>query len=228
MPRKKSRFVKVSVLVTAKDLEELKAKVEELKQQDYPNFEIITSLGGTIPQGTNRAIRRATGKIIVFTETDAAPLSRSWLRELVAQVRPGEVIKGLEIPPPGFNLCNTACPAEIAKRFPMNEKYLFSFDTEWNRRLARHGIPIKMIYTAGVLHLRQPGSKKALKRAYQYGQEWARLYREGFFEEFHSLLEQTRRQIAVGQANLRGIRDEMKRRSGKRLRQKSMSKPVRI
>ncbi len=215
MAASKKKFVKVSVLLTAKNQEELKAKVQELKQQDYPNFEIITTLGGTITRGTNRAMRRAKGKIIVFTETDVAPLSRSWLSELVAEVRPGEVVKGLEIPPPGFNLCNTACFAEIAQRFPMNEKYLFSFDTEWSKRLARHGIPVRMVYTAGVLHLRGPVSEKALKRAYQYGREWVRLAGEGLFEEFPSLHEQTRRQIAVGQANLRGMRDEIKRLSAK-------------
>jgi len=213
----KKNVVKVSVLLTAKNREELRAKVRELKQQDYPDFEIITTFGGTITQGINRAIRRAKGSIIVFTETDVAPLSKTWLRELVAQVRPGEIIKGIEIPPPGFNLCNTACSADIARKFLMNEKYLYAFDTEWGKRLAQNNIPIRMVYTAGVLHLRGPVSDKALKRAYQYGREWARLYGEGLLEEFPSLHQQTRRQIAVGRANLRGIQDELRCLSKKRI-----------
>ena len=170
----------------------------------------MATLGGTITQGYNRAIRKAKGDILVFTETDVVPLSRSWLKELVAHVRPGEVVKGLEVYPPVFDFSNTACYAAIAKQFPLNERYLHYSDTEWCRRLARHGVRTRTVYAAGVLHLRRPVSKKALRRAYLYGREWVRLYREGYFEEFGSIVEQTKHQIAVARAKLRGIADERK------------------
>ncbi len=216
---------KVSVLITAQNPQELRAKVDELKKQDYPSFEIVATLGGTITQGYNRAIRKAKGEILVFTETDVVPLSRSWLKELVAHVRPGEVVKGLEIYPPVFDFANTACYAAIAKRIPLNERYLCYSDTEWCRRLARHGIRTRTIYAAGVLHLRRPVSKKALRWAYLYGREWVRLYREGYFEEFGSIVEQTKHQIAVARAKLRGIADECKAMSGRRRLRPRRSSP---
>lgn len=214
MLRRKSRSPKVSVLVTAKDPQELKAKVLELKRQDHPNFEVVATLGGTIAQGYNRAIRRAKGEILVFTETDVAPLSRSWLRRLAAHVRDGEVVKGLEIFPQGFNFSNTACPAAIAKRFPLDESYAVAEDTAWSEQLVRHGIKIRMITAAGVLHLRRPGSAKALRRAYRYGRSWVRIRRRYGFEAFNSLVKQTKHQIAAGKAALRGVADELRAGSG--------------
>lgn len=200
----------MSVLLTGKDAASVRAKVLELKRQDHPDFEIVAVSGGPLTSGYNRAIRRAKGKILVFTETDTVALSRSWLRQLAAQVREGEVVKGLEVFPPGFNFSNSACYASVAKRIPLNERYRLSSDTEWSRRLQRHGIRMRTIYSAGVLHLRRPASGKALRWAYQYGREWVRLHREGLLEEFESLVEQTKHQIAVGRARLRGISDEMK------------------
>ena len=210
MPRTKRGAKKVSVLITARDPRALQAKIRELKKQDYPNFEIVATLGGTVTEGYNRAIRRAKGEILVFTETDVVPLSRSWLSGLVTQVRPGEIIKGLEIYPPVFNFSNAACHAAIAKQIPLDERYRLFSDTEWYKRLVRHGIRLRTVYGAGVLHLRLPASKKAVQWAYQYGREWARFHRAGTFEEFESLVEQTRHQIAMAQAKLRGIADELK------------------
>ncbi len=204
---------RVSILVTARDPQELKAKVQELRRQQYPTFEIVATLGGSIAQGYNRAIRRAKGAIVVFTETDTVPMTRTWLRDLVAQVRPGEVVKGLDVQPSAFNLSNTACFADIARHFPFDERYPVAEDTEWAERLAQHGIPIRRIHTTGVWHLRHPHSRKALRRAYQYGRAWARLHRESGFEELPSLIEQSRLQMARGRAVLRGIQDELRRRS---------------
>lgn len=202
------RRPEVSVLVTAKHPRELSAKVRELKEQDHPSFEIVATRGGTITEGYNRAIRKARGKILVFTETDAVPLSSSWLRELVRQVRPGEVVKGLELPPQVFNFSNTTCFSDVPKRIPLDETYPLGSDTEWQQRLARHGIRARFAYTAGVLHLRTPASRKALRRAYEYGRTWVRLYRAYRYEEFHSLVQQARNLGPIAQASLRGVADE--------------------
>ncbi len=212
----------VSVLVTAKDARELATKVRELKEQDHPSFEVVAARGGTITEGYNRAIRKARGKILVFTETDAVPLSGSWLRELVRQVRPGEVVKGLELLPQIFNFSNTACFSDVAKRIPLDESYPLGSDTEWQQRLARHGIGTRFTYAAGVLHLRTPASRKALRRAYEYGRTWVRLYRAYRYEEFHSLVRQARNLRAIAQASLRGVSDEWKAsRSPRRRRRRA-------
>ncbi len=202
------RWPKVSVLVTAKDPAALFAKVRQLKQQDYPSFEVVATLGGTITNGYNQAIRRAKGTVVVFTETDVVPFNRSWLRELVSQVRPGEVVKGLESRPLPFNLSNTACLATIAKRFPLDPLYSFASDTEWCQRLQRRGIRIRYLNAAGVLHRRPPCSPKALRRAYQYGRMWARIRRKYAPATVASLIHLARYEIRYWRTVLRGIAAE--------------------
>ena len=198
----------VSVVVTANEPAELLAAVRRLQQQDYQNFEVVATLGGTIANGYNRAVQRAKGQIVVFTETDAVPLSRSWLRELVAHVRRGEVVKGLEVRSLPFNFSNTACPAAIARRFPLDERYVVAEDTEWSERLRRHGTRIRYVHAAGVLHQRTPCSPKALRRAYPYGRAWARLRRKYTPAELPSLIHLARNESRYWRAVLRGISAE--------------------
>lgn len=216
MPKKYRRAVQVSVLITAKDPQELKTKVEELRKQDYPSFEIVATLGGTIAQGYNRAVRKAKGKVLVFTETDVSPISRSWLRQLVQHVRAGEVVKGMELVPTSFNFSNLACFSDVAKRFPLDEGFVVAEDMEWRERLGRHGIRIRNVYDAPVFHLRRPVSTKAYRRAYQYGRAFVRLRRAYDLPEFKSLMENARHQMAIGKETLRGMTDELKARSVRR------------
>jgi GT2 family glycosyltransferase len=173
---------RISVICIARTQEELLEKRERLRTQTLQDFEFVGEAGGTIPQAWNRAIARAQGQILVFTETDARPVDEHWLEQLVAAI-PDEhtMVKGLEINSLPWAMDNLACHRSVLANVRFNEEFLWAEDTELFCRLRREGYELRQVAVAPVIHLGRLASRRFLRRAFRYGIYNARLrlrYRE--------------------------------------------------
>lgn len=166
----------VSVIVIgrkATDFDEIKL---HLSRQRFRDFELIVEVGGSIPQAWNRAVQKARGTYLVFTETDVRPLSEYWLEELVAQMNGADVvIKGLEVVGTPWNLCNTIIKREAFEQVQFDESYRWAEDTDLFCRLSNLGYRFERRETAAVFHQFSHYTQKSLKRAFHYGMYWMRI-----------------------------------------------------
>jgi len=163
----------ISIALSEKDFEALK---DNLASQSFRDFEFIGEVGGTIPEAWNRAIRRARGEILVFTETDAQPVNQHWLAELVEQVqRTSAIVKGLEVTQAPLDMSNLAGYRQTFLDNPFDEKFLWAEDTELVCRIKNEGHAIIQLDCAPVIHLQKSRSRRHIRRAFRYGLYWARL-----------------------------------------------------
>lgn len=167
---------KVSVISIAIKQEEFDVLLRILADQTYRNYEFIGEAGGTIPEAWNRAIARARGEVLVFTETDAVPVDEHWLEELVSSI-PDErtVIKGLEVTGLPLDLSNMAAHRSVFEGQRFDESFRWSEDTELFCRLEKAGVQFVQIERAPVIHLRKTTKKRYIQRAFSYGLYWAKL-----------------------------------------------------
>lgn len=167
---------RVSIISIARSEEEFLPLKQYLAAQTYQDFEFIGEVGGTIPEAWNRAIRRASGEILVFTETDAQPVNQDWLAELVEQVqRTSAIVKGLEVTQSPLDMSNLAGYRKTFLENPFDEKFLWAEDTELVCRLKDEGHAIVQLDCAPVVHLQKSRSRRHIRRAFRYGLYWARL-----------------------------------------------------
>lgn len=176
MIRQVSKEPAVSVICIARTREELEAKHTQLRSQTFKDFEFVGEAGGTIPEAWNRAIGRARGEILVFTETDASPVSDRWLNELVAAV-PDErtLVKGLEVTALPWDLSNLACHRQVFTGVKFDERFRWAEDSELFCRLRDKGYEFEDVRVAPVVHLQKLYSKRLIRRAFRYGMYQARL-----------------------------------------------------
>lgn len=147
-----------------------------LKQQTYQDFEFIGEAGGSIPEAWNRAIARAQGEILVFTETDARPVNEHWLEELVNSVTDEKtIVKGLEVTGSPWDMANLAAHRSVFQNIQFDEKYKWAEDTEVFCRLKEAGYKLQRADLAPVIHLSKAGSKRYIRRSFLYGLYWSRL-----------------------------------------------------
>jgi hypothetical protein len=167
---------RVSVICIAVTEDELAVKSDQLRRQSFKDFEFVGEAGGTIPQAWNRAIARARGEILVFTETDARPVNERWLEELVGCVTAEDVVvKGLEVTGQPWDMSNLACHRSAMEGAQFDERFRWSEDTEFFCRLKALGYELRQVPVAPVIHLRKAGSKRMIRRAFRYGMYQARL-----------------------------------------------------
>jgi GT2 family glycosyltransferase len=167
---------KVSVICIAKDEGELVEKERQLAAQSFRDFEFVGVAGGTIPEAWNRGIERARGEILVFTETDATPVTDRWLAELVAAVTDGRsLVKGLEVTGLPYDLSNLACHRSVLEGNRFREDFRWAEDSELFCRLKQLGYELRHVQAAPVIHLRKMGSKRRIRRAFRYGLYQAKL-----------------------------------------------------
>ncbi len=166
----------VSIITIARSHEDLKLLRQALQQQSFQDFEFIAVVGGSIPEAWNRAIARARGEILVFTETDATPVNENWLEELISSV-PDErtIVKGLEITGSPWDLANLAAHRTVFANVRFHESFKWAEDTELFCQLKQKGYRFKRINTAPVIHIRKLRSKRMIRRAFRYGLYWSRL-----------------------------------------------------
>ncbi|UCE95805.1 MAG: hypothetical protein JSV51_08885 [Candidatus Bathyarchaeota archaeon] len=140
-----------------------------LANQTFKDFELVTSTKGTIPEAWNDSISRATGKFFVFTESDAFPLNERWLEEIIRYTKKNVVLKGLEINPTDFNMCNLVCDASIFKLAKFDESFPTAEDVEFFARLRKLGIKIQHVKAFPVIHIPKQTWKKTLSRQFRNG-----------------------------------------------------------
>lgn len=167
---------KVSIISIALSASEFESLQKMLKSQTFQDYEFIGEAGGSIPEAWNRAINRARGEILVFTETDATPVNERWLEELVNSI-PDEktVIKGLEVTGSPWDLANLAAHRSVFEQVQFDERFKWAEDTELFCRLKEAGYRLQRVDKAPVIHLSKAGSKRYIRRAFLYGLYWARL-----------------------------------------------------
>jgi GT2 family glycosyltransferase len=163
----------ISIAVSAEGFEPLR---RTLAQQTYRDFEFVGEAGGTIPEAWNRAIARAQGDILVFTETDATPVDERWLEELVNSV-PDEntIVKGLEVTGSPWDMANLAAHRSVFAHARFDESFRWAEDTELFCRLRHQGYRLLQVDTAPVIHRHKVASKRMTRRAFRYGLYHARL-----------------------------------------------------
>ncbi|MFX0132463.1 MAG: glycosyltransferase family 2 protein [Candidatus Hodarchaeota archaeon] len=166
---------KISVISIAKKDEDLNNLLEKLKNQTYKDYEIIISTKGTIPEAWNDAISKAKGEFIVLTESDAFPLTNSWLEEISKYAKKNTIIKGLEIRPTDLDCCNLVCDATILKNEKFNENFNVAEDSELFARLRKKGVKIEFINSFPVVHIQKITWKKTISRSFIYGKNYVRI-----------------------------------------------------
>lgn len=160
---------KLSVITIAKKVEELENLIKSLEKQTFKDYEIIISTKGTLPEAWNDAVSRASGEFLVFTESDATPLNNFWLEEIAKFAKKNTVIKGLEIRPTDFDLCNLVCDASIFRKEKFDESFQVAEDSELFARLRKKGVQIEFINSFPVIHIQKQSWKKTLSRSFKYG-----------------------------------------------------------
>lgn len=156
----------------AKSEEEFERLKRALERQTFRDFEFITSTKGSIPEAWNDAISKALSKgceILVFTESDAFPLNEHWLEEAVANFKKGAILKGLEINPTYFNMCNLVADAEIFRKVRFDESFKSAEDTELFARLIKMGVEVKYVNAFPVVHIPTRTWRKTLSRSLRNG-----------------------------------------------------------
>jgi glycosyltransferase involved in cell wall biosynthesis len=203
-----SKPPKVSVVVIAKTEAEVNEKIDSLQRQRYPDVEFCASTAPGFARAYQEAVDKATGDIIVFTETDCAPVSESWLAELVAEVRPNRIVHGLTVTDLTPNMSNTAGPAELIKKHRFDPSYEVAEDSEWFLRLKSSGVEYAQLNTATVIHYRPYIPHRMKQRAYAYGRHWARLSRSHADYVLPDIVRKYEMEREIASDILRGIRDE--------------------
>jgi GT2 family glycosyltransferase len=168
---------RVSVISIALQSEEFEPLRLALSRQTFQDFEFVGEAGGTIPEAWNRAIDRAKGDILVFTETDATPVNERWLEELIGSIPDKDtIVKGLEIVGSPWDLANLAAHRDVFSDARFDESFLWAEDTELFCRLKQKGYRLSRVDTAPVIHRHKIGSKRMTRRAFRYGVYQARLH----------------------------------------------------
>ncbi len=166
---------KISVISIAKQEKEFDQLRMALKNQTFKNFEFITSTKGSIPQAWNDAISKANGQIIVFTESDALPLSETWLEEIARNSENGVILKGLEIKPTDLDLCNLVCKASLLKNQKFDDTFQVAEDVELFARLRKMGAEIRFVNAFPVLHSPSQTWRKTCSRGLRIGMNFTKI-----------------------------------------------------
>jgi hypothetical protein len=168
----------VSVIALAKNLRELEPLRKALARQTFRDYEFVTSTKKGIPQAMNDAISKANGSIIVVTESDAMPMTNTWLEEMVKAVKENNkgdprkktLVRGIEVSSLPWCWCNLACYSSVLKDNCINERYPMAEDTELFARLKKLGYSGVELPIAPVLHERRNrGVWKSMKNSFTYG-----------------------------------------------------------
>lgn len=189
--RAHERTVDAEVVVvdaSSRRFDDVKAAHPEVRWLDFVPVPGVV----TIPHQRNAGVRLAGGRIIVFTDASCIPQA-GWLDALVAPILAGteQVCAGgtygigdgslYEAPTADEYLdecptINLAFTREIYDRIGgFDERYAYGSDVDFSWRLRRHGVAIRHVPQAAVVH--DWGNQgRQLKRAFQYGEARARLY----------------------------------------------------
>jgi hypothetical protein len=167
----------VSVISIAKKESDLEDLRKILRKQTFRDFEFLYSTKKGIPQAWNDVMQRTIGKIIVITESDALPLTNTWLEEMVRAVKKYNkndpkkrtLIRGIEVAPLSWCWCNFASYASVLKNNKLDESYPIAEDTDLFARLSKQGYKGLELPIAPVAHSRSTSVSKMIKNNFKYG-----------------------------------------------------------
>ncbi|MBN2203312.1 MAG: glycosyltransferase [Candidatus Aenigmarchaeota archaeon] len=167
----------VSVVTIARNERDLRKLKEALKKQTFKDFELVYSTKKGIPQAMNDAISKAKGEIIVITETDAMPMTNTWLEEMVNAVKKENrndkkkrtLVRGIEVTPSTWDWSNFAAYANVMKENKLDESFPIAEDTELYARLRKRGYKGVELPIAPVLHERSNSVSKMIRNNFLYG-----------------------------------------------------------
>jgi glycosyltransferase involved in cell wall biosynthesis len=166
---------KISVVSIARRDSEFEHLRVALQNQTFKNFELVTSTKGSIPEAWNDAISKAKGELIVFTESDALPLSETWLEEIANNAENGVILKGLEIKPTDLDLCNLVCEASLLKQQKFDTDFHVAEDVELFARLRKMGAEIRFVNAFPVMHSPSQTWKKTCSRGITIGMNFTKI-----------------------------------------------------
>ncbi len=176
MPQNEERVPKVSIVSIALKSEDFKPLLERLSLQSYQDYEFIGEVGGSIPEAWNKAIQRAHGEILVFTETDARPVNELWLEEMVNAVsNPKIIVKGLEVTTSSLDLSNLAVHRKMFIDHSFDGSFQRVTDIELMCRLKEEGYHIIPITKAPIMNFPKAHNRHFFRRVFLYGFQWGRL-----------------------------------------------------
>ncbi|MDI6807229.1 MAG: glycosyltransferase [Candidatus Aenigmarchaeota archaeon] len=170
--------MEVSVILIAKKESELKNILKDLKKQDYDDFEIVKITGSmSIPEAWNIGIRKAKGKILLFSEADVR-IQKDWIKKMVNLVKKKGFAMGSEVLATrrNLNMCSVGIKSEIAKNVLFDETFDTCEDTEWFERLRRMGYKIESEKEPVVYHYKSTDPRKRLLRAFKNGKNHVRIW----------------------------------------------------
>ncbi len=179
-------------------------RTKEIIRQ-YPPVHLLNDLPVPYVPGKtlNAAIRRATGKIIVFNNSDAIPQKSDYLEQLVRPLADESVgaVYGNQLSRPDaeplvrkdserafgdgvlaaswghfFSLATSAARAEILQKYSFDETLQYSEDVEWAYRLKKAGLKVIYVPEATVEHSHNYTPEQLWKRFYNEGRAEAAIF----------------------------------------------------
>jgi glycosyltransferase involved in cell wall biosynthesis len=177
-------MAKISVIVFSLTREELDPLVNRLKNQTYQDFEIVSEYGGRIVDCINRALERAKGEIIVFTETDCLH-PPDWLENIALSYEGGIVFAGEIVERKNFS--NTVMSKEIAVSIPLDRNLILANDTAWFQDF-QGKVPLEFKQISPVVH--QKSIARKLSRGAIYARDRARMdikYKSETYRNFYDI-----------------------------------------
>jgi hypothetical protein len=172
----------ISIVIIAKSEKEIDNWKQKIEPQTYDNYEIVKSTKEGIPEAWSEAISKASGEILLFTETDTHPISPDWLETIVDEFEPesDNVVHFGEFRGYGsYNFSNLAMDPDLPKEFDIDNTLTVGEDTEWFARMDKKGINFDQRPTAPVYHHPRP-IEREVSRSFEYGLTNAKtIYRHG-------------------------------------------------
>jgi len=161
----------ISVVLIAKHKDELTSVLNDLQRQSCDKFEVVTVFGSmTVSQAWNKGITKATGDIILFTESDCS-LPYDWVETLSNLVELKGFAMGSEIITTSreWSMSNVGIKADIARKEHMDERFTIGEDTEWFERIAKRGFSLQRLPRPIVYHHRNKLGMHRFKQAFLSG-----------------------------------------------------------
>lgn len=220
----------VSIIIRSKnDITYIRQTLEMIQKQNYRDYEIVHvdsgSTDGTVetvhefePQVSyqilpedyvpgkvlNDAIKKCTGRIIVFNNSDCIPQTTDWLENLISPLENKKVAAsfGRQIPRSDaqplvikdydrafgngeissqwfhfFSLATSAARKEILTEYPFDPRLKYSEDIDWSYRMKKRGYRLVYVKDSIVEHSHNYTPQEIRRRFYGEGMAEGWIYR---------------------------------------------------
>lgn len=172
----------ISIVVISKSEQKIEEWKKNIQTQTYDNYEIVESTKEGIPEAWTEAISKASGDLLLFTETDTHPIDQDWLKKIAEgfDFESDEVVHFGEFRGYGsYNFSNLAMLPTLPDEYKIDCDLTVGEDSEWFAKMDKHGVEFDQRPIAPVYHQPRP-LKRKVNRSFEYGLTNARtIYRHG-------------------------------------------------